>query len=104
MNDMSHQLFTIHELVEAICEASVISPQEPEGGQDHDDFEIEEDIVVPEILQRELVMLARVNKFIGEIASKILWRGPFWSLEPFLMLFPEDYLYPILNYTLVVSS
>ncbi|KIM25441.1 hypothetical protein M408DRAFT_26224 [Serendipita vermifera MAFF 305830] len=101
---MSHQLFTIHELVEAICEASVIPPQEPEGGQDHDDFEIEEDIVVPEILQRELVMLARVNKFIGEIASKILWRRPFWSLEPFLMLFPEDYLYPILNYTLVFAQ
>ncbi|KIM25444.1 hypothetical protein M408DRAFT_26226 [Serendipita vermifera MAFF 305830] len=95
---MSHRLFKIHELVEVICEAAVVPPRQIEIDP-HYDFEVEEDSVVPQRSQRTLAMLARVNKFIGEIALKTLWRGPATSFMPFFKLFPEDYMCPNPDYS-----
>lgn len=85
---MASQIFEIRELVELICEALLTYYPDAESG--HIGLKLHHGY--PHCL-KVLAVLARVNKFIGSIASTVLWREPTKGLKPFLRVFPDDYVF-----------
>lgn len=85
---MAERVFQIQELVEAICEAVIVYTDEEEEG--YFGFAIDFARWTERNGRRTLVELTQVNKFVGAIADRILWREPKNGLIPFLNLFSED--------------
>lgn len=83
---MSSQVFEIHELVTAICEAVIVYVPDLESSHFGLYFYWTSSLVL-----KTLASLARVNRFVGSIALAVLWREPINNFEPFLGLFPGDY-------------
>lgn len=81
--------------MEAICEALFTYHDDSENGH----FGVALDSEYRERPRRTLATLARVDKFVGEVALKVLWKEP--GFKPFIRLFPDDYIFSDSAYTML---